>query len=217
MVAVSENACLSPSSCQRFRAFLRLTENVFDGFFLIVFKCEFHILTPHRETEICEIRLVKTDRLDRIGQMTGNRLEAAVIIRHDISNADRVFGLNRLTKRGSLIEISEEAIGVGHVPPLRWDALYPLSFAACSHPQKRCDPGEGAVMADGDWCFIGEGEKLGVFLEAFGHREFIGELVVALDCIPFWGFAGDRRRDPWLGDVVANTPFLPIWVAGAKT
>ena len=81
--------------------------------------------------------------------------------------------------------------------------------AARPQPQQRRDAREGAVVADGDRRFVGQGEELGVLLEAVGHRELVGELVVALDRLAVRRLAGDRGLHARLGDVVADAPAAP--------
>src|SRR5690606_7616061 len=45
----------------------------------------------------------------------------------------------------------------------------------------------------------------------------LAELVIGVDGTPVRPLACDRRLDAWLGDVVADTPFFPLGIAGAKT
>lgn len=50
-----------------------------------------------------------------------------------------------------------------------------------AQPEQRRDLLEGHAQLDGVWIFVGEVKEDGVFLEAVGHGELVGELVVALD------------------------------------
>ena len=78
-----------------------------------------------------------------------------------------------------------------------------------AHPKQRRDLGELAVGRDAQRRLVGEGEELDVLLEAVGHGEFVGELVVALDRLAVRRLAGDRGLDARLGDVLADPPAAP--------
>jgi hypothetical protein len=89
-------------------------------------------------------------------------------------------------------------------------------LAARPQPQQRRDARKGGLWLTATRGFVGQGEELCVFLEALGHREFVGELVIALDRLAVRCFAGNRGRHARLGDVVADAVFFPFGIAGAQ-
>lgn len=86
-----------------------------------------------------------------------------------------------------------------------------------AQPEQGRDLLEGHAQLDGVWVFVGEVKEDGVLLEAVGHGELVGELVVTLDGIALGRLARDGRRDAWFGNVLADAQRLPFGVALAKT
>ena len=128
-------------------------------------------------------------------------MKPAFVVGHDVSDADGVLGLHGIAEGGSVIEVCQQAVRVGHFPSLRRDCLDAPAFTARPHPKQRSNPLERKVVADGNRRFIGECEELGVFLEAIGYRKFVCKFVIAFDVLPFRGLAGNggldaRESDP---------------------
>ena len=95
-------------------------------------------------------------------------------IRTDSSGRDRLDeGL-----RG--VQIEQDAVAIGHIEIVtgRLDAP---TLRSGLQPQQRRNGLESTMMRHRPRRLVGQVEKLDVLLETVGHREFIGELVVALD------------------------------------
>ena len=80
-------------------------------------------------------------------------------------------------------------------------------------PEQRRDVVEGEPEVDVVRVEVAELEEGDVLLEALGHRELVGELVVALDRLAVRRPAGDRRGHPRPRDVLEDAERLPLRIA----
>ena len=149
------------------------------------------------------------------GQLGGDAREHGRRVRDDEGGRGGLGPVRHEPAPAVLVE--QDAVPVG--PDVRErragviDASRDRSLAAGPEPQQRRDVVEREPEVDVVGVEVAKLQEGDVLLEALGHRELVGELVVAGDRLAVRRPARDRRGHPGSRDVLEDAERLPLSVA----
>ena len=162
-----------------------------------------------------QVVLVQTDNVEP-GELSLDGGISSRVVRDHIGAPYAGILLDGVYERANRSKVEKDGVGVGH-SKARLLVLDDAATRTSAQPEQRRDLLEGHAQLDGVWVFVGEVKEDGVFLEAVGHGELVGELVATLNGIALGRLARDGRRDARFGNVLADAQCLPFGVALTKT